>query len=102
LLDHPARLLSLRIEGEASGCHPSHKIESATSGSLAIRFRAANSRPDHDPLSTFRRRLAKAVEGVFGQVLQLARETPLSRFGMVGLDGTEIHGNVCRPRGLVG
>ena len=95
---HPATLLSLLIYGYATGCYSSRKIERATYDSLAFRFIAANSHPDHDTLSSFRRRFAKEFEGAFVQVLQVARENQLSRFGTVSLDGTKIHANASRNR----
>ena len=97
---HPATLLSLLIYGYATGCYSSRKIERATYDSLAFRFIAANSHPDHDTLSSFRRRFAKEFEGAFVQVLQVARENQLSRFGTVSLDGTKIHANASRHRAL--
>ena len=97
---HPATLLSLLIYGYATGCYSSRKIERATYDSLAFRFIAANSHPDHDTLSTFRRRFAKEFEATFVQVLQVARENQLSRFGTVSLDGTKIHANASRHSAL--
>jgi hypothetical protein len=93
-------LLSLLIYGYATGCYSSRKIERATYDSLAFRFIAANRHPDHDTLSTFRRRFAKEFEGAFVQVLQVARENQLSRFGTVSLDGTKIHANASRHSAL--
>ncbi|MFB1490735.1 MULTISPECIES: transposase [unclassified Thiocapsa] len=97
---HPATLLSLLIYGYATGCYSSRKIELATYDSLAFRFIAANSHPDHDTLSSFRRRFAKEFEGAFVQVLQVARENQLSRFCTVSLDGTKIHANASRHSAL--
>lgn len=97
---HPATLLSLLIYGYATGCFSSRKIERATYDSLAFRFIAANAHPDHDTLATFRKRFAKEFEAVFVQVLQVARENHLSRFGTVSLDGTKIHANASRHSAL--
>ncbi len=97
---HPSLLLSLLIYGYATGCFSSRKIERATYDSLAFRFIAANSHPDHDTLSTFRTRFAKEFEEVFVRVLQVARENQLSRFGTVSLDGTKIHANASRHSAL--
>jgi transposase len=88
---HPAMLLSLLIYGYATGCYSTRKIERATYASLAFRFIACNRHPDHDTLATFRVRFRKAFEAVFVEVLQVARENRLSRFGSVSLDGTNIH-----------
>jgi transposase len=97
---HPATLLALLIYGYATGCFSSRKIERATYDSLAFRFITCNRHPDHDTLATFRRRFAKEFEAVFVQVLQVARENQLSRFGTVSLDGTKIHANASRHSAL--
>ncbi len=97
---HPAMLLSLLIYGYATGTHSSRKIERATYDSLAFRFIACDQHPDHDTLATFRRRFGKQFADVFVQVLQVARENQLSRFGTVSLDGTKIHANASRHSAL--
>ena len=97
---HPATLLSLLIYGYATGTFSSRKIERATYDSLAFRYIACNRHPDHDTLATFRTRFGKEFESAFVQVLQVARENQLSRFGTVSLDGTKIHANASRHSAL--
>ena len=97
---HPAMLLSLLIYGYATGTHSSRKIERATYDSLAFRFIACDQHPDHDTLATFRRRFGEQFVDAFVQVLQVARENQLSRFGTVSLDGTKIHANASRHSAL--
>lgn len=97
---HPALLLSLLIYGYATGTHSSRKIERATYDSLAFRFIACDQHPDHDTLATFRRRFGEQFAAVFLQVLQVARENQLSRFGTVSLDGTKIQANASRHSAL--
>jgi len=97
---HPALLLSLLIYGYATGCFSSRKIERATYDSLAFRYIACNRHPDHDTLANFRKRFGKEFEAVFVEVLQVARENQLSRFGTVSLDGTKIHANASRHSAL--
>jgi len=97
---HPALLLSLLIYGYATGTHSSRKIERATYDSLAFRFIACDQHPDHDTLANFRRRFGEQFAAIFVQVLQLARENQLSRFGTVSLDGTKIHANASRHSAL--
>ena len=97
---HPGMLLSLLIYGYATGSYSSRKIERATYDSLAFRFIACNHHPDHDTLASFRRRFVKEFEAVFVQVLQVAQENQLSRFGRVSLDGTKIQANASRHRAL--
>ncbi|MFO1130417.1 MAG: IS1182 family transposase [Hyphomicrobiales bacterium] len=97
---HPGLLLSLLIYGYATGTHSSRKIERATYDSLAFRFIACDQHPDHDTLASFRRRFGKEFAAIFVQVLQVARENQLSRFGTVSLDGTKIHANASRHSAL--
>ena len=97
---HPATLLSLLIYGYATGTFSSRKIERATHDSLAFRYIACNRHPDHDTLAKFRRRFGTEFQAAFVQVLQVARENQLSRFGTVSLDGTKIHANASRHSAL--
>jgi transposase len=87
---HPAILLSLLVYGYATGSFSSRQIERATYDSLAFRFIAGNRHPDHDTVASFRRQFGDEFKAVFVQVLQVARENQLSRFGRVSLDGTKI------------
>jgi transposase len=86
---HPALLLSLLIYGYATGSFSSRKIERATYDSLAFRFIACNQHPDHDTLASFRRRFGKPFEAAFVQLLHVARENQISRFGTVSYGHAE-------------
>ncbi len=97
---HPATLLSLLIYGYATGVFSSRKIERATYDSLAFRFIAGNTHPDHDTLATFRRRFGPQFQAAFVQVLKMARANRLSRFGTVSLDGTKIHANASKHKAM--
>jgi transposase len=97
---HPAVLLGLLIYGYASGVHSSRKIERATYESVAFRYVAANTHPDHDTLATFRRRFLKEVEALFVQVLMLAREMKLLKLGSIALDGAKVHANASKHKAL--
>ena len=97
---HPAMLLSLLIYGYATGAYSSRKIERASYDSLAFRFIACDQHPDHDTLASFRRRHGEQFAATFVQVLQIARENQVSRFGTVSLDGTKIHANDSRHSAL--
>jgi hypothetical protein len=93
-------LLGLLIYGYASGVHSSRKIERATYDSVAFRYVAANTHPDHDTLATFRRRFLKEVETLFVQVLVLAREMKLLKLGHIALDGTKVGANASKHKAL--
>jgi transposase len=97
---HPALLMGILIYGYATGVFSSRKLERATYDSVAFRFIAANDHPDHDTIATFRRRFLEEIEGVFVQVLELAREMGMLKMGTVALDGTKIHANASRHSAL--
>ena len=97
---HPALLLGILVYGYATGVFSSRKLERATYDSVAFRFIAANDHPDHDTIATFRRRFLKQIEGLFVQVLELAREMGMLKMGTVALDGTKIHANASRHSAL--
>jgi hypothetical protein len=88
------------VYGYATGVFSSRKLERATYDSVAVRFLAANQHPDHDTLATFRRRFLAQIEGLFVQVLLLAREMGMLKLGTVALDGTKIHANASRHSAL--
>jgi transposase len=97
---HPALLLSLLVYGYATGVFSSRKIERATYDSVAFRFIAAGSHPDHDTLATFRRRFLDELAGIFVQVLAMAQEMKLLKLGTISLDGTKIRANASRHSAL--
>ena len=97
---HPALLLGILVYGYATGVFSSRKLERATYDSVAFRFIAANEHPDHDTIAAFRRRFLKEIEGLFVQVLALAREMGVLKLGTVALDGTKIHANASRHSAL--
>ena len=96
----PAMLLLLLIYGYATGTFSSRQIERATYDSLAFRYIACNLHPDHDTLAHCRRRFGAEFQAAFVQVLQVARENQLSRFGTVSLDGTKVHANASKHSAL--
>src|SRR4051812_37234341 len=78
---HPAVLLGVVVYGYATGVFSSRKLERATYDSVALRFLTANQHPDHDTLATFRRRFLAQIEGLFVQVLLVAREMGMLKLG---------------------
>jgi transposase len=97
---HPSVLLGLLVYGYATKVFSSRQLERATYDSVAFRFIAANDHPDHDTIATFRRRFLAEIEGLFVQVLMLAREAGVLKLGTVALDGTKVHANASRHRAL--
>ena len=97
---HPATLLAILVYGYATGVFSSRRLERATYDSVAFRYIAAGTHPDHDTLATFRRRFLDELAGLFVQVLEVALEMKLLKLGTVCLDGTKIHANASRHSAL--
>lgn len=97
---HPATLLSILIYGYCTGVFSSRKLERATYDSVAFRYLAAGTHPDHDTLATFRRRFLGEFSELFVQVLELAQEMKLLKLGNVCLDGTKVQANASRHSAL--
>jgi transposase len=93
---HPTVLLSLLVYGYANG----GKIERATYDSVAFRFIAAGTHPDHDTLVTFRRRFLDELAGLFVQVLEMEQEMKLLKLGTISLDRTKVKANASRHSAL--
>mgnify|MGYP003530406401 FL=1 len=88
------------VYGYANGVFSSRKIERATYDSVAFRFIAVGTHPDHDTLATFRRRFLDELAGLFVQVLEMAREMKRLKLGTISLDGTKVKANASRHSAL--
>jgi transposase len=97
---HPQMLAALLLYGYATGVYSSRRIEQASYDSVAFRYIAANTHPDHDTLCAFRRRFLPQIQGLFVQVLQVAQQMKLLKLGTIALDGTKVHANASRHNAL--
>ena len=57
----------------ATGVFLSRKLERAIYDSVAFRFIAANTHPDHDTIASFRKRFLGELRGLFVQILLMRR-----------------------------
>lgn len=97
---HPALLLALLFYGYATGVFSSRKLEQATHDSVAFRYLTGDTHPDHDTIATFRKRFLKELEGLFVQMLILAKVMGLFKLGHVSLDGTKIKANASKHKAM--
>lgn len=97
---HPAMLVALLFYGYATGTFSSRKLEKATHDSIAYRYLCANTHPDHDTISNFRKRFLKELEGFFVEILQIGQAMGLVKLGTVSLDGTKIKANASKHKAL--
>jgi len=97
---HPKMLLSLLFYGYATGVFSSRKLERAAYDSVAFRYIAANTYPDHDTIATFRRRFLSRLSGLFVQILEVAHGMEMVKLGRVSLDGTKVKANASKHSAL--
>ncbi len=81
---HPALLLSILV------------YSYAPYDSVAFRFVAADEHPDHNTLSTFRKRFLREIEGLMVQVLMIARTLGVLNLGNIALDGSKFKASASR------
>jgi transposase len=97
---HPEMLLALLFYGYATGVFSSRKLEQATDDSIAFRYIAANTHPDHDTLATFRKRFLEQLKPLFVQILLLAKTLGFLKMGKISLDGSKIGANASKHSAL--
>ena len=96
----PNIMVALLFYGYATGVFSSRKIEGATYDSVAFRYIAANTHPDHDTIASFRKRFLKELKALFVQILLIAHEMGVMKLGSVSLDGTKIKANASKHHAL--
>ena len=94
----PHMLLGLLIYSYATGTFGSRRIEQSTYDSVPVRLLTADTHPDHDTLCTFRRENQALLAASFVQVLQLAQQLKVLKFGQltVAADGTKVLANASK------
>lgn len=97
---HPAVLLALLFYGYATGVFSSRKLEQATHDSVAFRFITGDVHPDHDTIASFRKHFLPELEGLFVQMLVVAKVMGLLKLGNVSLDGTKIKANASKHKAM--
>ncbi|TFG68788.1 MAG: IS1182 family transposase, partial [Anaerolineales bacterium] len=94
----PVMLVALLFYGYATGILSSRKLERNTYDSVAFRYIAANSHPDHDTIAAFRRRFLPELTKIFTQILEIASQMKVLKLGTVSLDGTKIKANASKHK----
>ena len=97
---HPAVMLALLFYGYATGVFSSRKLEQASYDSVAFRYIAANTHPDHDTIAHFRKRFLEQLKPLFVEILLLAQAMGFLKLGRVSLDGTKVKANACKHSAL--
>ena len=94
----PQLMLKVWLYAYALGVTSARRLEQRIREDLGLRYLAGGQRPDNWALSAFRRRHGRALNDVFTQVVELARQLGMGRLGMVAIDSTRIRANASRDR----
>jgi len=95
---HPALLVSVWLYAYALGVTSSRRLEQRIREDLAFRYLAGGAQPDYWTLNEFRKRHPKALNDLFTQVVELARQAGLGRLGHVAIDSTRVKANASPNR----
>jgi transposase len=89
----PRMLFALLVYAYCQGVRSSRQIERLCVTDVAFRVLCAQDGPDHATIARFRADARDAFTNLFSQVLMVAAEAGLGRFGTVAIDGTKIAAN---------
>jgi transposase len=96
----PKLLLSLIFYGYSTGVFSSRKIEKSTYDSVSFRFIAGNHHPDHDTISSFRKKFLPELKGWFKEILLIGNELGLIKLGNIFIDGSKIQANASKHKAM--
>ena len=96
----PSMMLKVLIYGYATGVHSSRAIARKLEEDVAFRMLAAGNFPQHRTICEFRRRHLKDFGRLFVEVVGVAREMGLVRFGTLSLDGTKVRAKASKRKAM--
>ena len=97
---HPRVMVGLLLYAYGLGTTSSRKIARLCERDLGYRIVSADQQPNFRTVSEFRRIHLKSLQGLFVQVLHLAREAGLVKLGHVALDGTKVKANASKHKAM--
>lgn len=97
---NPEMLVALLFYGYATGIFSSRQLERSTYDSIAFRYIAANTHPDHDTIATFRKRFLPHLTSLFIEILKIGRQLGVLKLGTVSLDGSKVKANASKHKAL--
>lgn len=96
----PEALLGLLFYGYATGVFSSRKLEKATYENLGVRYVVGGLHPDHDTIAHFRKTFLGELQGLFVQILLLAKLSGILKLGNLSLDGSKIHADASKSHAV--
>ena len=93
-------MVKVLLYGYATGVFSSRKVARKLREDVAFRVLAARNFPAHRTLSDFRREHLADFEGLFMQVVRVAKEAGLVKLGTIAIDGTKIRANASKHKAM--
>ena len=96
----PRMMVKVLLYAYATGVFSSRGIARKLEEDIAFRVLGAGNFPQHRTLCEFRRRHLSDVKELFTEVVRLARELGLARFGKLSIDGTKVRANASKRKAM--
>jgi len=97
---HPVMLTKVLLYAYCVGVFSSRKIQRRLREDIAFRVLAAENQPDFRTIADFRQRHLATLNGLFVQVLRLAREAGAVRIGRVAVDGSKVRAHASKHKAM--
>ena len=96
----PRMMVKVLLYAYATGVFSSRGIARRLEEDVAFRVLAAGDFPQHRTVCEFRRRHLEDFKALFVEVVRLARELGLARFGKLSIDGTKVRANASKHKAM--
>ena len=96
----PRMMVKVLLYAYATGVFSSRGIARKLEEDVAFRVLGAGNVPQHRTLCEFRRRHVADFKELFTEVVRLARELGLARFGKLSIDGTKVRANASKRKAM--
>ena len=96
----PRMMVKVLLYAYATGVFSSRGIARKLEEDVAFRVLGAGNFPQHRMLCEFRRRHLSDFKELFIEVVRVARELGLARFGKLSIDGTKVRANASKRKAM--
>ena len=96
----PQMMLTVLLYAYATGTFSSRRIARKLEEDVAYRVLAAGNFPAHRTIADFRQQHLAAFEGLFVEVVQIAREAGVVQLGTLAVDGSKLQANASKHKAM--
>ncbi|MGH7180190.1 MAG: transposase, partial [Tepidisphaeraceae bacterium] len=96
----PQMMATVLVYAYATGTFSSRRIARKLEEDVAYRVLGAGNIPAHRTIAEFRQLHLTAFEGLFVQVVQIARETGVLQLGALAVDGSKVKANASKHKAM--